>query len=84
MTEDTVVELTNNKKYLILLESEIKADNYFLAVLLDENEKTTNSYTVLQYDENTGNVIRVDNALVLNELLADYTSQYEDLVEEAA
>lgn len=84
MEIDKVITLKNGKKYLLLLESELTLEGYYLAVLLDDNEEPTNNYTVLQEITKNGKVFtkKIDDALILNELLADYRSQYEDILEE--
>lgn len=84
MEIDKVVTLKNGKKYLILLESELYEDGYFLANVLDEDERPTNDYAILQDIEKEGRhfVKKVDDPMILNELLADYMSQYEDMMEE--
>lgn len=82
MEPDMLVSLKNGQKYGILLESEETKDDYFLAVLLDEQEEPTNTYAVLEKVESDGRqfVRKVEDPLILNELLTDYQSQYEDLL----
>lgn len=84
MEVDKVITLKNGKKYLLLLESELTLEGYYLAVLLDENEEPTNTYTVLQEIERDGKLYtkKIDDALILNELLVDYRSQHDDMLEE--
>lgn len=86
MKEDTVITINNGKKYLLLLESEDTTESYFLAVLLDEKEEPTNNYAVLEEVEQEGKtfVKSVNDPIILNQLLADYKSQYNDLYEEQA
>ncbi len=83
MQEDMVITLGSGKKYGILLESETM-DNYFLAVLLNEKEEPTSTYTVLKkvVKENQEFIKRIDDPLILNSLLDDYREQYEELKEE--
>ncbi len=83
MQEDMVITLGSGKKYGILLESETM-DNYFLAVLLDEKEEPTSTYTVLKkvVKNNQEFIKRIDDPLILNSLLDDYREQYEELKEE--
>ncbi len=80
MQVDSVITLKSDKKYGLLLESE-ELDGYFLAVLLNENEEPTNSYAVLKEEKKDGKtfVKRVEDPLVLNQLLEDFQSQAEDL-----
>lgn len=84
MKVDTVITLKNNKKYLLLLESELELDGYFLAVELDEKNVPTNTYAVLENVEKDGKqfVKKVDDALILNQLLEDYKIQYEEKYDE--
>lgn len=85
MQVDKVITLKNQKKYLLLLESELEYEGYFLAVLLNENEEPTKNYAVLQEVKKDGKIFikKIENPIVLNELLEDYQSQYEDLIEES-
>lgn len=84
MEVDKVITLKNGKKYLLLLESELTLEGYYLAVLLDDNEEPTNTYTVLQEIEQNGKLYtkKINDTLILNELLVDYRSQHEDMLEE--
>lgn len=80
MQVDSVITLKSDKKYGLLLESE-ELEGYFLAVLLNENEEPTNSYAVLKEEKKDGKtfVKRVEDPLILNQLLEDFQSQAEDL-----
>ncbi len=83
MQENTVITLGNGKKYGILLESETM-DDYFLAVLLDEKEEPTNTYTVLKkvVKNNQEFIKKIDDVTILNSLLDDFREQYDELKEE--
>lgn len=83
MKVDTVITIKNDIKYLLLLESELTIDGYFLAVRLDNNGEPTNNYTVFQEVKKDGKTFikNIKDPLVLNELLRDYRSQYEDIVQ---
>lgn len=83
MQEETVITLGNGKKYGIILESETM-DNYFLAVLLDEKEEPTNTFTVLKkvVKDNQEFIKRIDDTLILNSLLDDFREQSDELTEE--
>jgi len=83
MQENTVITLGSGKKYGILLESETM-DDYFLAVLLDEKEEPTSTYTVLKkvIKDNQEFIKKIDDPLILNSLLDDFREQYEELKEE--
>lgn len=84
MKVDSIIKLENGKKYLLLLKSELTLDGYFLAVLLDEKEEPTSTYTIFKEIERDGRLIvkRIEDPLILNELLADYQNQYEDMLDE--
>lgn len=86
MKIDTVITLKDNKKYLLLLESDLDLEGYFLAVALDEKEEPTNNYAVFQEVEKDGKtfVKKIDDPLVLNQLLEDYKLQYQEQYEEEA
>lgn len=83
MNIDQVITLANNKNYLLLLKSEMTDDNYFLAVLLDENNEPTNVYAVLKEVIKNGEIYsqKINNPLVLNQLLEDYKEQYNEKYE---
>jgi len=80
MNVDTIITLANNKKYLILMEDSMLSDNYFLSVLLDENEEPTNVYAVLKEIELNGEIYcdKETNPEILKKLLNDYNIQYQD------
>lgn len=84
MKTDTVITLKNQKKYLLLLESELDLDGYFLGVELDSKNEPTNTYIVLQDIEkdNKHFVKKIDDPSILNQLLQDYQLQYEENYEE--
>ena len=54
MNVNDIIVLENNKNYLLLLDTVIKADKYYLAVELDNNENPTNNYVVVR-EEKEGN-----------------------------
>ena len=80
MKVDEVVTLANGKNYLLLLNSELTDENYFLSVLLDSNNEPTDEYVVLKEIEKEGETYcqKVDDPLILNELISDYKIQYND------
>lgn len=86
MEIDTVIELDDGKKYLLLLEDDFKEEDYFLSVLLDSNNEPTKEYAVLKeiYEDGETYVEEENNPEVLSELLKDYKLQYEDQYEEEA
>lgn len=80
MKVDTVITLANNKNYLLLLEDDFMDEDYFLAVLLDENNEPTNKYAVLKELKKQGEtyIQKVTDPEVLSHLLNDFKTQYED------
>ena len=81
MKIDQVVTLANNTNYLLLLESENTEDKYFLSVLLDEMKEPTQNYAVLKEIVKNGKIYcqKINNPIVLNQLLEDYQLQYNDM-----
>ena len=59
MNVNDIIVLENNKNYLLLLDTVIKADKYYLAVELDNNENPTNNYVVVR-EEKEGNDIYME------------------------
>lgn len=59
MNVNDIIILENNKSYLLLLDTVIKADKYYLAVELDNNENPTNNYVVVK-EEKEGNDIYME------------------------
>lgn len=84
MKVDEVVTLANNKNYLLLLNSELTEENYFLSVLLDSNGEPTDDYAVLKEIVKDGKTYcqKINNPTILNELIEDYKIQYNDEYEE--
>ena len=83
MEVDNIITLENNKNYLLLLESELTDDNYFLSVLLDENDEPTKDYAVLKEikKEDGSYALKINNPLVLQQLIEDYKLQLSDMEE---
>lgn len=59
MNVNDIIILENNKSYLLLLDTVIEADKYYLAVELDNNENPTNNYVVVK-EEKEGNDIYME------------------------
>lgn len=80
MKIDTVITLKDNRKYLLLLESDLDLEGYFLAVQLDEKEEPMNTYAVLQDIEKDDKhfVKKIEDPGILNQLLEDYRIQYDE------
>lgn len=80
MKVDHVITLDDGEKYLLLLEDEVKEEDYFLSVQLDKNNEPTDKYIVLKEIKENGKIYVEEekNPLILNELLNDYQVQYQD------
>lgn len=59
MNVNDIIVLENNKSYLLLLDTVIEANKYYLAVELDNNENPTNNYVVVK-EEKEGNDIYME------------------------
>ena len=80
MKVDTVVTLANGKNYLLLLEDDFMEEDYFLSVGLDANNEPNGDYVVLKeiYKDGDTYAQKINNPVILNQLLEDYRLQYED------
>ncbi len=80
MEKDKVITVKDGKQYLILLESELELEGYFLAVLLDDKGEPTNEYAVLQEYIKDGkpHARKVSDTFILNQLLEDFDLQYKE------
>lgn len=86
MKVDEIIDLENGTSYLLLLDSTIDNNNYFLAVRLNEKEEPTNDYIVLkEITENNETFIqKVTDPIILSKLINEYSLDYqEDYIEEA-
>ena len=80
MEIDDIIELENNKNYLLLLESILDDCKYFLAVGLDESDEPTNEYVVLKeiIENDETYVSQINNPIILNQLISDFQEDYDD------
>ncbi len=77
MNVNDIIVLENNKNYLLLLDTVIKADKYYLAVELDNNENPTNNYVVVR-EEKEGNDIYMEiteDPYIYSELIKMHSEQ---------
>lgn len=77
MNVNDIIVLENNKNYLLLLDTVIKADKYYLAVELDNNENPTNNYVVVR-EEKEGNDIYMETTedpYIYSELIKMHSEQ---------
>ena len=73
MKIDEIIDLENGKSYLLLLDSEIDSNNYFLAVLLNEQ--------IVLKEINENNEIytqKVNDPIILSKLIEEYSLDYEE------
>ena len=84
MKIDNIISLENGKDYGLLLESVIDDVRYFLAVLVDKEEKPLDEYIVLEevVEDDETYVQKINDPLILNQLMEDYSLQLEDLEDE--
>ena len=69
-----IIELENNTSFLLLLNSKIDNDNYFLAVRLENDETPTQEYIVLKEVIKNNEIFtqKVKDPIILNKLLAEF------------
>ena len=84
MKIDNIISLENGKDYGLLLESVIDDVRYFLAVLVDKEEKPLDEYIVLEevVEDDETYVQKINDPLILNQLMENYSLQLEDLEDE--
>lgn len=84
MKIDDIISLENGKDYGLLLESVIDDVRYFLAVLVDKEEKPLDEYIVLEevVEDDETYVQKINDPLILNQLMENYSLQLEDLEDE--
>ena len=75
---DKIITLSNQKKYLILDETNIDNKKYYLALRL-ENDKPTNNYLYFEEMAND-NLKPVNNEAIRETLLTSFTVNYIDKV----
>ena len=80
MKVDEIIDLENGTSYLLLLDSKIDTNNYFLAVKLDANEEPTNDYIVLKEinENNETYTQKVTDPIILSKLIEEYSLDYEE------
>ena len=78
MKVDSVVTLDNKNKYLILDKATIDLNNYYLAVLLDDEEKATDNSVILK-ETNENNEIFLNEETdeeIIKKLLEIFTKSF--------
>lgn len=81
MKPNEIIDLENNTSYLLLLNSEIDNESYFLAVRLEKDDTPTQDYIILkEMNENNESYIqKVNDPFILSKLITEY---YLDLEED--
>lgn len=81
MKPNEIIDLENNTSYLLLLNSEIDNESYFLAVRLEKDDTPTQDYIILkEINENNESYIqKVNDPFILSKLITEY---YLDLEED--
>ena len=79
---DQIVELENNKKYVILDERELNNIKYYFGLRLDEHEEPTNTYLFFEETIDDGNtyLLPIDDENMKGLLLTAFTINYLDKV----
>ncbi len=83
MKVDTVITLDNDLNCLLLEKANYNNDNYFLSVVLDDNEEPSDEYIVLKeiIENNQDYVMRVVDESVLAELVKLFTNSFGEKVQ---
>ena len=83
MKVDTVITLDNDINCLLLEKANYNADNYFLSVVLDDNEEPSDEYVVLKeiIENNENYVMKVDDDTTLAELIKLFTKSFGEKVQ---
>jgi len=79
---DKIIELENNKKYVILDEKKLDSINYYFGLRLDENEEPTNNYLFFEEIKDSNNTFLspIDDENMKGILLTAFTINYLDKV----
>lgn len=79
---DQIVELENNKKYVILDEKELNNTKYYFGLRLDEKEEPTNTYLFFEetIDGEDTYLLPIDDENMKGLLLTAFTINYLDKV----
>ena len=78
MKIDSVITLENDVNCLLLEKVNYNNDNYFLTVVLDDNEEPSDEYIVLKeiIEDGQNYVMRVTDEKVLAELIKLFTKSF--------
>ncbi|HIS11713.1 MAG TPA: hypothetical protein IAB40_01240 [Candidatus Onthocola stercoravium] len=83
MKIDSVITLENDVNCLLLEKVNYNNDNYFLTVVLDDNEEPSDEYIVLKeiIEDGQNYVMRVTDEKVLAELIKLFTKSFGEKVQ---
>lgn len=83
MKIDSVITLENDVNCLLLEKVNYNNDNYFLTVVLDDNEEPSDEYIVLKeiIEDGLNYVMRVTDEKVLAELIKLFTKSFGEKVQ---
>lgn len=84
MKVDSVITLENDVNCLLLDKATYKGDNYFLAIILDEDEEPTEKSVVLKeiVENNEIYIERENDEKILAELLKEFVKSFNKSVAE--
>lgn len=79
---DMIVELENNKNYIILDEIMLKKVKYYFGLRLDENEEPTNNYLFFEESKNGRDtyLMPIEDNNLKDVLLTSFTINFLDKV----
>lgn len=82
MNIDSVITLENNVNCLLLEKVEYQNKNYFMSVLLNEEEEPSDEYVVFEEERENDDifVVKIEDAELLTELLKLFTTKANNLV----
>lgn len=83
MKVDSVITLDNNVNCLLLEKAILENDNYFLSVVLNEEEEPSDEYVIFKEIIENGEkyVEKVEDRDLLSELLKQYTNIFNTNVD---
>ncbi len=83
MRADSVITLENDVNCLLLEKAVFEDNNYFMAVVLNEQDEPTDEYMVLKeiIEDNEQYVEKVEDNKVLTELVKLFTTKLDNFVD---
>ncbi len=82
MNIDSVITLENNVNCLLLEKVEYQNKNYFMSVLLNEEEEPSDEYVIFEEERENDDifVVKIEDAELLTELLKLFTTKANNLI----